>query len=48
MNFDAAIFDMDGVITKTAVVHASAWKRAFDGFLRDRQSTHGEAFREFT
>ena len=34
--FDAAIFDLDGVITDTARTHASAWKRLFDAFLRAR------------
>jgi len=29
-DFDAVIFDLDGVITHTAAVHASAWKRVFD------------------
>lgn len=32
--FDALIFDLDGVITKTAKVHAAAWKRMFDDYLR--------------
>lgn len=40
----ACLFDLDGVITKTAVVHAAAWKRAFDEFLRRRD---GDAFRPF-
>ncbi len=44
MHFDAAIFDMDGVITRTASVHFTAWKEAFDGFLRGRR----EPFREFS
>src|SRR4051812_20225548 len=48
MNFDAAIFDMDGVITKTAVVHSAAWKRTFDEYLRIREARFGGAFREFT
>lgn len=48
MNFDAAIFDMDGVITRTATVHASAWKRTFEEYLRIRETRFGEAFREFT
>lgn len=30
---DAAIFDMDGVVTRTATVHATAWKKLFDDFL---------------
>ena len=32
----ACLFDMDGVITQTAKVHAQAWKRTFDDFLRSR------------
>lgn len=48
MNFDAAIFDMDGVITKTAVVHSSAWKRTFDEYLSYRETKYREPFREFS
>ncbi len=42
---DAVIFDMDGVVTDTASVHAAAWKDLFDGFLRSRGDTaeFGEA-----
>ncbi|WP_172382042.1 HAD family phosphatase [Streptomyces sp. MNP-20] len=40
----ACLFDLDGVITKTAVVHAAAWKEAFDAFLRVRE---GDGFRPF-
>lgn len=47
-NFDAIIFDLDGVITKTALVHSSAWKTMFDGFLRDRELRFKEPFSEFT
>lgn len=36
----AAIFDMDGVITRTAHLHAAAWKQTFDELLR-RRSQHG-------
>ncbi|MBY8883411.1 beta-phosphoglucomutase family hydrolase [Streptomyces sp. PTM05] len=32
----ACLFDLDGVLTKTAVVHAAAWKSMFDDFLRSR------------
>ena len=32
----ACLFDLDGVLTKTAVVHARAWKQMFDGYLRER------------
>jgi beta-phosphoglucomutase family hydrolase len=38
------LFDMDGVLTKTASVHAAAWKQTFDEFLRERD---GEAFVPF-
>ncbi|MBN2168721.1 MAG: trehalose-phosphatase, partial [Actinobacteria bacterium] len=34
--YDALIFDMDGVITTTARVHASAWKSMFDEFLKEK------------
>ncbi|MFA6637058.1 MAG: trehalose-phosphatase [Candidatus Omnitrophota bacterium] len=46
--FDAIIFDMDGVITKTALVHAHAWKKTFDEFLKKRADNTGEPFKEFT
>jgi beta-phosphoglucomutase family hydrolase len=46
--FDAVIFDLDGVITKTALVHAASWKRMFDEYMRDREERFGETFREFT
>src|SRR6266545_4124833 len=45
--FDAAVFDLDGVITFTARVHAAAWKQLFDDYLRSRQQRFGESFREF-
>ena len=34
--FDAVLFDLDGVLTSTAAIHAAAWKRMFDQFLRER------------
>ncbi len=46
--FGAVIFDMDGVITKTALTHAAAWKKMFDEYLRYRESKYGETFKEFT
>jgi beta-phosphoglucomutase family hydrolase len=46
--FDAVIFDLDGVITKTALVHASSWKLMFDTYMRTREERFGETFREFT
>ena len=47
-SFDAVIFDLDGVVTKTAVVHAAAWKAMFDEFLRPHAEKTGEPFKEFT
>lgn len=38
---------MDGVITDTASVHAAAWKRLFDDFLRGRSEQEGEPFVPF-
>jgi len=32
----ALLFDLDGVLTKTATVHARAWKRMFDDYLREQ------------
>jgi len=46
--FDAVIFDLDGVITKTALVHAASWKKMFDEYLKSREERFGEPFREFT
>lgn len=33
--YDAVIFDLDGVVTQTAAVHAAAWKRLFDAYLQE-------------
>ncbi len=43
----ALLFDLDGVITQTAKVHAAAWKEMFDAFLRERSECTGEPFVEF-
>lgn len=43
----ALLFDLDGVITKTALVHAKAWKDTFDSYLRERAERTGDEFREF-
>jgi beta-phosphoglucomutase family hydrolase len=43
----AFLFDLDGVITKTAKVHAAAWTRMFDDFLHERARETGEPFRPF-
>lgn len=45
--FDAVLFDLDGVLTATAKVHASCWKRMFDEFLAHRSESSGEPLRAF-
>lgn len=40
----ACLFDLDGVLTDTASVHAAAWKQMFDDYLRERD---GDGFRPF-
>jgi beta-phosphoglucomutase family hydrolase len=40
----ACLFDMDGVLTDTASVHAEAWKRMFDEYLRERLGPDAEPF----
>ena len=45
--FDAVLFDLDGVLTKTAVVHAAAWKRLFDEYLQAKASREQVPFRPF-
>jgi len=43
----AGLFDLDGVLTKTATVHAAAWKEMFDDFLRARAAETGRPFVPF-
>ena len=43
----ACLFDLDGVLTQTALLHAAAWKDVFDAFLRSRADTTGVAFEPF-
>jgi beta-phosphoglucomutase family hydrolase len=43
----ACLFDLDGVLTQTAKVHAAAWKQMFDDYLRGRAASAGEAFVPF-
>lgn len=43
----ACLFDMDGVVTKTASVHDAAWKEMFDDFLRSRAAATGASFVPF-
>jgi beta-phosphoglucomutase family hydrolase len=43
----ACLFDLDGVLTRTATVHAAAWKEVLDGYLRERAARTGEEFVPF-
>jgi beta-phosphoglucomutase family hydrolase len=43
----ACLFDLDGVLTRTALVHAAAWQEMFDEFLRRRSARTGEGFVPF-
>jgi beta-phosphoglucomutase family hydrolase len=43
----ACLFDMDGVVTRTAVLHCAAWKEMFDDFLRERAAETGGEFVPF-
>lgn len=43
----ACLFDLDGVLTQTAKVHAAAWKEMFDAYLQQRADRTGERFVPF-
>ena len=43
----ACLFDLDGVLTQTAKVHAAAWKEMFDAFLREHAERTGQPFEPF-
>ena len=43
----ACLFDLDGVLTETAKVHAAAWKAMFDVYLRRRAAAANEPFVAF-
>src|SRR5262249_49634144 len=45
--YDAILFDLDGVITNTASLHAACWKQMFDAYLKKRAMQRGETFRHF-
>jgi len=45
--FDAVLFDLDGVLTATAKVHAVCWKRLFDAFLKKRAAAMNDTFQPF-
>jgi beta-phosphoglucomutase family hydrolase len=44
---DACLFDLDGVLTQTAKVHAAAWKKMFDEYLSRRAAARGEEYVPF-
>jgi len=46
-NIKALILDMDGVITNTAVLHAEAWKKLCDSFLKQRGEQDGKTYKPF-
>ncbi|MDP9188995.1 MAG: beta-phosphoglucomutase family hydrolase [Actinomycetota bacterium] len=46
-HISACLFDLDGVLTQTAKVHARAWKQMFDEYLRRRAEASGETFVAF-
>jgi len=46
--YDAALFDLDGVLTATAKLHEAAWKETFDEFLAERTARTGIAYAPFT
>jgi beta-phosphoglucomutase family hydrolase len=43
----AGLFDLDGVLTSTARLHAAAWAETFDDFLKARADRSGQAYRAF-
>ena len=46
-DYDAVLFDLDGVLTPTASIHARAWKRLFDDFLQAHAARSAESFVPF-
>ena len=44
---NTCLFDLDGVLTQTAKVHAAAWKEMFDAYLEQRAGRTGEEFVPF-
>ncbi len=45
--YQAVLFDLDGVLTATARLHATAWRRLFDDYLARRAAARGEPFQGF-
>jgi beta-phosphoglucomutase family hydrolase len=46
-DYDAVLFDLDGVLTLTMKIHALCWKRMFDAYLQERAEQLGQLFRPF-
>ncbi len=46
-HIEACLFDLDGVLTQTSILHAEAWKQAFDEYLRARAAARSEPFLPF-
>jgi beta-phosphoglucomutase family hydrolase len=46
-DYEAVLFDLDGVLTNTAQVHAAAWKKLFDSFLENQARQSGKQFVPF-
>jgi beta-phosphoglucomutase family hydrolase len=44
---EACLFDLDGVLTQTSVLHAAAWKQTFDQYLRAHAASPGQPFVPF-
>ncbi len=45
--YDAVIFDLDGVVTRTAELHATAWKTLFNTYLVEREAREGKTYPRF-
>ena len=46
-DYDAVLFDLDGVLTLTMKIHALCWKRMFDAYLQERAEQPGQVFWPF-
>jgi len=46
-DFDAVLFDLDGVLTTTRAVHSAAWEQTFNGFLDAWDALHGSSTPRF-
>jgi beta-phosphoglucomutase family hydrolase len=46
-DYDAVLFDLDGVVTRTAKLHMAAWEAMFNAFLKQRAGRSGEPYRPF-